>query len=179
MKPWILVSVVLASALACGSVLAQSGESPSADMSTDEMLSQGAAMQGTILESLVAVETLRDETEDAGKLRCINTHLQQINGWVRVAEESMEDLSNAVSSGEPQRIASHYYDLVYIANTEASSESRLAHQCAGVERFETGTTEVDYEEDDGMGDGDIGGDSTLDSGTTYVTDRIGDTSPGI
>ena len=137
---------------------------------------------GEMTESVEAVSELaeesREEGEDVTRIRCIEEQLTSMNGFVRVAEESLEEI-RGTDRGDRSTIE-HQYNLVTISDQRVRNLYAQARQCAGEVLLYTGDTirDSDYDgtlpEWDPTDPGDwVGFDGII------VLDRIPDRSPSI
>ena len=106
----------------------------STDLSPTEMSANVADYLSSMVEWVSDTEDLadaaREEEEGVQRWRCVNDNLTTMNGFVRVAEESSEDLAIAIDAGD-RASQEHEYNLVSISYQRSQELFARARQCAG------------------------------------------------
>lgn len=89
-----------------------------------------AAMKTVLTDISELAERVRAEERDILKLNCINEKGTAIKGFVKVSEQSFENLKAAVAQSDTQS-QNHHYTLVAISGQKVSALGEEARVCAG------------------------------------------------
>lgn len=107
-------------------------------------------MKAVFEEVVQLLEKTREEDKDLLKLNCINSRLSALKGFLKVSEQSMVKLQDAVASGnsdESQQRAVHQFRLISIASDRVANLGVEAQSCVGDILRYAGETEVIKETD--------------------------------
>lgn len=88
------------------------------------------AMKGILTDITELSERVRAEERDILKLNCINEKSTAIKGFVKVSEQSFENLKTAVASSDTQS-QNHHYTLIAISGQKVNTLGEEARVCAG------------------------------------------------
>ncbi|RMG16514.1 MAG: hypothetical protein D6729_10770 [Deltaproteobacteria bacterium] len=145
---WVLSG--LTALLVCGPVAAQAPANPEAAsaqvanpeaelgedlerLSPKEMVDKAELyveeMREILKEVLRVLEDAREE-KDLVKLNCVNEKLTQVKGLLRVSENSLIGLQEAVAKQDPDE-AQHQYAKIAIARENSSKLRAEAEECIG------------------------------------------------
>lgn len=108
-------------------------------------------MKDTLADVLKLLETTREEDKDLLKLNCINEKLAAVKGFLKVSEQSMVKLQEALARNDPEG-AKHQYALIEIASTKIDNLGVEAQSCAGEVLRYAGETELIKEVDPDIAD---------------------------
>ncbi|MCB9559543.1 MAG: hypothetical protein H6708_03965 [Kofleriaceae bacterium] len=122
-------------------------------------------MQGMLRRVLELQSTAR-KSKDVIKLNCVNDKLLAIKKLVNIAESSRNDLTEAISGGDPAN-QRHQYIKVKQSSERATSERDGAEACIGEELIFVGPTEVTT-------DGPIMPDDPTDDGDDWFSNTSSD-----
>ncbi len=123
-----------------------------ANLSPDEKVERAVekldGMKIVLTSTSELLEKVRKEERDILKLNCINEKSAAIKGFVKVSEQSFDNLKAAVAKKDRQS-QNHHYTLIAISGQKVSGLGDEAHVCAGeVLQYSDGTvTEVVVDSD--------------------------------
>jgi hypothetical protein len=121
------------------------------DADPSQMVGRAQDLIGEMLELFSATEALAEEAseeeEDLEKTRCIDQKLASIEGYIRLAEESLDALTVALSSDDSPE---HQYGLIVISSQRVTTLHREANACAGEILTFSGDTEHTHTVDESI-----------------------------
>ena len=133
-----VVCVVAIIAVATPAV-AQDG-SPGGNM-PDRAAAEIEGMKVVLTDVLQLLEKTREEEKDLLKLNCINEKLAAIKGFLKVSEQSMTKMQDALARNDAES-AQHQFALINIAADKVDNLGVEAQSCAGEILRYAGDTEV-------------------------------------
>jgi hypothetical protein len=118
---------------------------PSSQM-VDKANTHIAGMKDTLADVLKLLEKTREEDKDLLKLNCINEKLASVKGFLKVSEQSMVKLQEALARNDKES-ANHQFALIDIASAKVANLGVEAQSCAGEVLRYAGETELIAEVD--------------------------------